>query len=274
MPPKGSKKAAPAPKVSSSQVPPSSTNAAAPPAPPPFPLAHYLSRAPLQLGAIYFVAVQGANMNSDDKIASLSAAVAVLVEKPVETLLVVCAGFGFVQTVFGLWARSCRNAKTGKVEQKPSAPKKGFMGAWKDMGAKAMAGKAPVWESAKRADDKKAKLELNLGPSVLVTFASALVLHICAVLLGAPLYDNVLETLLLSSVVALLAIAPLAIAVPHTEQYTWLRLFSSLSPKDDLELTLLAPAVGAIVGSWFGAFPIPLDWDQSWQVSAVYLRQD
>ncbi len=53
--------------------------------------------------------------------------------------------------------------------------------------------------------------------------------------------------------------------MPYTERYVWLRLFSSISPANDLELALLAPAFGTIIGTWLGAVPIPLDWDRPWQ---------
>lgn len=33
-----------------------------------------------------------------------------------------------------------------------------------------------------------------------------------------------------------------------------------------LDYMLSFPAYGAIVGGWFGAFPMPLDWERAWQV--------
>lgn len=44
-------------------------------------------------------------------------------------------------------------------------------------------------------------------------------------------YDpsHVLETFLLSCLIAVLAIGPVAVAVGPTERYVWLRLFSSAS---------------------------------------------
>lgn len=37
-------------------------------------------------------------------------------------------------------------------------------------------------------------------------------------------------------------------------------------PANDVELALLVPAIGTLVGCWLGAVPIPLDWDRPWQV--------
>ena len=39
----------------------------------------------------------------------------------------------------------------------------------------------------------------------------------------------------------------------------------SLSSSEPIVNTLYVNAVGAFVGAWFGAFPIPLDWDRPWQ---------
>ena len=39
----------------------------------------------------------------------------------------------------------------------------------------------------------------------------------------------------------------------------------SLSSSEPIVNTLYVNALGAFVGAWFGAFPIPLDWDRPWQ---------
>lgn len=30
------------------------------------------------------------------------------------------------------------------------------------------------------------------------------------------------------------------------------------------------PAYGAVIGAWFGAWPMPLDWERPWQVHALF----
>lgn len=35
---------------------------------------------------------------------------------------------------------------------------------------------------------------------------------------------------------------------------------------------ILIPAYGAIIGAWFGAWPMPLDWERPWQVMFIYLN--
>jgi phosphatidylinositol glycan class F len=41
----------------------------------------------------------------------------------------------------------------------------------------------------------------------------------------------------------------------------WLEVLSGQSPFDEV----YGAAVGAGVGAWLGAVPIPLDWDREWQ---------
>ena len=38
------------------------------------------------------------------------------------------------------------------------------------------------------------------------------------------------------------------------------------------EAAVAFPAMGAMAGTWIGAFPIPLDWDRPWQVCKGFVR--
>jgi len=33
-----------------------------------------------------------------------------------------------------------------------------------------------------------------------------------------------------------------------------------------VDLIICLPAHGAVIGAWFGAWPMPLDWERPWQV--------
>ena len=35
---------------------------------------------------------------------------------------------------------------------------------------------------------------------------------------------------------------------------------------------IFIPAYGAIIGGWFGAWPMPLDWERPWQVISLFPR--
>ncbi|KAK8678880.1 hypothetical protein V6N13_144358 [Hibiscus sabdariffa] len=45
----------------------------------------------------------------------------------------------------------------------------------------------------------------------------------------------------------------------------WHRIFACTMPKGPLDFMLCLPAHGAVIGAWFGAWPMPLDWEHPWQ---------
>ena len=132
-----------------------------------------------------------------------------LVADPVSVLLVAVAGLGFVQAWFGNWARTTRRTGMGLDKKAPGdtvvREKRGFWGAWSEMSKDAMKGKAPHHKMGAKgakpvfdmdfsvsASLRKARVgadrdEQFLGPASLVTLGAAGVLHVLAVLLGAPL---------------------------------------------------------------------------------------
>ncbi|GAA5827956.1 hypothetical protein JCM3770_002831 [Rhodotorula araucariae] len=257
--------------------------APAPPRPPavadPLAFAHYLPRVPLQLFAVAFTLVAAATPQGKH-LAPHHRVVAALVYDPLGTLPFVCAALAAVQTWFGYWARTCRiNAqRVADGKQNPAPPRKpnkepkslrGSLGAIWDQAFKGEPPAQALWKKQAQAKGALAGVDTSFVPqAVSITLAGAFALHVCAVLLGAPLTANTTSTFLLSLLVSILAFLPLAIALPPSatqERYIWLRLFSSLSTTTDLELALLAPALGAIGGAWAGALPIPLDWDRPWQ---------
>jgi phosphatidylinositol glycan class F len=98
------------------------------------------------------------------------------------------------------------------------------------------------------------------------------ILTVLQILLGAPLTTHLPETLLTSTHLALLAVYPL-VYVHGADSSKWLEVLSAHSPIDEV----FGGAVGACIGAWLGAVPIPLDWDREWQkwpvtvVTGLYL---
>lgn len=85
-----------------------------------------------------------------------------------------------------------------------------------------------------------------------------------ALILGAPLYPTYLlpHTLALSAHVSLLAALP--IFYTHgVSAAAWIDVSAAWLPFDDAGVW--GGAIGALVGGWFGAIPIALDWDREWQ---------
>ncbi|KAI6020102.1 hypothetical protein PISMIDRAFT_10560 [Pisolithus microcarpus 441] len=133
----------------------------------------------------------------------------------------------------------------------------------------------------------------RLREAVGFTLFATAVTHVVIILFGAPLlrrvlcpalssmhapehlYSHHLQTGLLASVVAILtAFVPAFVfgypslasdATALLNRLNWIRLFAELSPRNPVERVVVYPAVGAVVGAWVGAFPIPLDWDRPWQ---------
>ena len=95
---------------------------------------------------------------------------------------------------------------------------------------------------------------------VLTFFLSAPLLYITAILFGAPLVSHLPHTALLALHLALLT-TPQLFYVHGLDASTWLRLASLQKPMDQI----YGLSLGACVGAWLGAIPIPLDWDREWQ---------
>ncbi|XP_065620880.1 uncharacterized protein LOC112004324 [Quercus suber] len=45
----------------------------------------------------------------------------------------------------------------------------------------------------------------------------------------------------------------------------WQRIFAHTKPMGSVDIIICLPAHGAVIGAWFGAWPMPLDWERPWQ---------
>lgn len=48
-------------------------------------------------------------------------------------------------------------------------------------------------------------------------------------------------------------------------QLPWLRIFAELSPQSEIDVAILHPALGTLLGAWTGMIPLGLDWERAWQ---------
>lgn len=80
------------------------------------------------------------------------------------------------------------------------------------------------------------------------------------ILLGAPLTTHHLETLLCAAHISLLAAPPL-FYTRGVQARAWREVVALLLPGD----AVWGGSLGAVIGAWLGAVPIPLDWDREWQ---------
>ncbi|NXA26312.1 PIGF protein, partial [Ibidorhyncha struthersii] len=96
-------------------------------------------------------------------------------------------------------------------------------------------------------------------------FMSCILFHAIIVLYGAPLIESVTETFLFAVLLSTFTtLQCLCILGPNLQ--AWIRVFSKNGATSIWESSLQITTMCSILGAWFGAFPIPLDWDRPWQV--------
>ncbi|XP_042491133.1 phosphatidylinositol-glycan biosynthesis class F protein [Macadamia integrifolia] len=95
--------------------------------------------------------------------------------------------------------------------------------------------------------------------------AGALLNTIGAIVLGAPVGSQYMKsTINWSLLMSLFTFVPAA-SVFGSSWKDWQRLFAYTKPTRVLDYMICIPAHGAAIGAWFGAWPMPLDWERPWQ---------
>ncbi|NXA46099.1 PIGF protein, partial [Nothocercus julius] len=96
-------------------------------------------------------------------------------------------------------------------------------------------------------------------------FMSCILFHAIVVLYGAPLIESVTETFLFAVLLSTFTtLQCLCVLGPNIQ--AWIRVFSKNGAMSIWDNNLQITTVCSVLGAWFGAFPIPLDWDRPWQV--------
>ncbi|KAF3933168.1 hypothetical protein ABW19_dt0208408 [Dactylella cylindrospora] len=95
---------------------------------------------------------------------------------------------------------------------------------------------------------------------VLAAFVGTPVICILLVLFGAPVTTHLAHTALCASHLSLLAVFPLIYSY-QVQAAQWKEIISLLLPMNEV----YGGTLGACLGAWLGAIPIPLDWDREWQ---------
>ncbi|CAM1331447.1 PIGF (predicted) [Pycnogonum litorale] len=99
-----------------------------------------------------------------------------------------------------------------------------------------------------------------------IVFFGAICFHFIIFLYGAPLLDDVRKTFALSLLLSLLTFLPSAIIVgPYLHHIMKFYTANNCQSLSDSERILLQTAFISVLGAWFGAFVIPLDWNRPWQ---------
>lgn len=89
------------------------------------------------------------------------------------------------------------------------------------------------------------------------------IFHIAFVLFGAELFDDIQATFVFSCTLASFVLAPLYF---HCGIDAFLLLSLQENPKSKIQRGVLCVSFASIIGAWFGAFVIPLDWNRPWQM--------
>ncbi|KAL5576177.1 hypothetical protein UlMin_017876 [Ulmus minor] len=104
-----------------------------------------------------------------------------------------------------------------------------------------------------------------VGRGILALPLGALVIALGAIVLGAPVSNQYLpKTINWSLMMSLFAVVPAA-SVFGSSWTDWQRIFGYTKPVGPIDFMICLPAHGAVIGAWFGAWPMPLDWERPWQ---------
>ncbi|KAK2744816.1 Glycosylphosphatidylinositol (GPI) anchor assembly protein [Myotisia sp. PD_48] len=116
--------------------------------------------------------------------------------------------------------------------------------------------------------DMRPSIGSKLFPAILSVTLPLLLgtpfLSILLVLFGAPCTTHIPHTILCAAHMAVLAGTAL-VYVHGTDGDVWREIWGFARPLD----SVWGATVGMVLGAWFGAVPIPLDWDRPWQAYPI-----
>ncbi|KAI7984879.1 Uncharacterized protein C1450.15 [Camellia lanceoleosa] len=116
-----------------------------------------------------------------------------------------------------------------------------------------------------RKNPKKIPYWKAVGRGILGLPAGAVVNALGAIALGAPVgIKYFTRTLHWSLLMSLFTVVP-AVSVFGLSWTDWQQIFAHTKPSGSIDYMVCLPAYGAVIGAWFGAWPMPLDWERPWQ---------
>ncbi|PRP87374.1 phosphatidylinositol glycan, class F [Planoprotostelium fungivorum] len=97
------------------------------------------------------------------------------------------------------------------------------------------------------------------------TFVGIFVFHFIGIIYGASCLDHFLNTLSWACLHSIYISLPLSFAHQFSSEAYYNIVHNFFRPTTHVERSVSFPIIGATIGSWIGALPIPLDWDRPWQ---------
>ncbi|KAG8785371.1 hypothetical protein FRC12_017681 [Ceratobasidium sp. 428] len=194
-----------------------------------------------------------------------------LTESPARTLFWLCAG---CLVLVGWSAGSLRLWYTASKSDRLSSPA-------------AQDEKKPETDKTSSAATQLPPMSprlLALKDSVIALACALPIIFSFIMLFGAPLDSHFIPTSFLALLMAILTVWTPAFTfglpgvsstlVDQERRQRWVDLFIDFSVRSPVDRAVVFPVVGAIVGCWLGALPMPLDWDRPWQawpLTSAYL---
>ncbi|CAE6387520.1 unnamed protein product [Rhizoctonia solani] len=187
-----------------------------------------------------------------------------LTDSPARTIFWLCAGslvlIGWSAGSLRIWHKASEPDRSDSSEQssaKTSTPEKTVLGTKVE--------RPPIPARILAAQDA----------AIAVAFSSLVVLALL-VLFGAPMSSHFIPTTFLAILLSILTVWTPAytFGLPSITSQTlkaeerrqkWIGLFVEFSARSPVDRAIVFPAIGAVVGCWLGALPMPLDWDRPWQ---------
>ncbi|OAV88099.1 hypothetical protein PTTG_00413, partial [Puccinia triticina 1-1 BBBD Race 1] len=192
-----------------------------------------------------------------------------LVRHPIRSLAIINLGALLVQLWFTNFLRSWRNSLAGPAPETPSEkhrplPKKRMLASQLKTLLLSLIHAPPSEFRKQLAKELNPKLRSLISRSTLLLKEAPLINTIILLAITA--------LLCLACFLGLLSFFPASLLLGWNqarEKPNWIWIFSTFQPKNEIEVAILFPAIGACVGTWLGTIPIPLDWDQHWQAWAI-----
>ncbi|KAF3405287.1 Glycosylphosphatidylinositol anchor biosynthesis protein 11 [Talaromyces pinophilus] len=125
-------------------------------------------------------------------------------------------------------------------------------------------GKRKRHAAGNKSDTLSQKLTAAFIALTLTFLLGTPVLSLLLILFGAPFTTHTAHTVLCAAHMALLTVTPL-VYVHGVDSNVWKQVWAFARPAD----AVWGGALGACVGAWLGAVPIPLDWDRPWQAYPI-----
>ncbi|QRV84892.1 GPI biosynthesis family Pig-F protein [Ceratobasidium sp. AG-Ba] len=187
-----------------------------------------------------------------------------LTESPARTLFWVCVG-SFILIAWNAGSLRAWNAATkGEQEGSPSAQDS----------KKLSESEKTLFGTTIKTPPTPAKLLALKDALAATTFAFPVLLGLI-MLFGAPLRSHLISTSFLALLMAVLTVWTPAFTfglpgfsstlVDQERRQRWIDTFVEFSVRSPVDRAVVFPALGAIIGCWLGALPMPLDWDRPWQ---------